>query len=130
MKYTAIVIIPFLFLFSQPQDDLAASMARGEETYNDYCIVCHMDKGQGLPGAFPPLAGSDYLLDKTDAAIRAVKYGQQGEIMVNGTVYNGIMTPLYLDDEEVVDVMNFVLNSWDNKAPMVTLDRVQSVEQE
>ncbi len=130
MKFKAILVVFALFLLSNMQDDLAASMARGEETYNDFCIACHMDKGQGLEGAFPPLAGADYLLEQTDASIRAVKYGQQGEITVNGTVYNGIMTPLYLDDEEVMDVMNFILNSWDNKAPMVTLERVKSIEEE
>ena len=37
-------------------------MARGESVYLANCSACHQPNGQGLPGAFPPLAQSDYLL--------------------------------------------------------------------
>ena len=119
-----------LFLFSGKQDDpLASSMKRGQEIYQDFCINCHMQEGEGVPGAFPPLAGADFLLNNREASIHAVKYGQKGEIVVNGETYNNIMTPLYLADEEVVDVMNFILNSWGNKGEMVTLEEVEAVEE-
>ncbi len=127
MRVSSFVLFA-LILFAFTQDDkLAASKARGEEIYMDYCIACHLDKGQGLEGVFPPLAQSDYLLNQTEASIRAVKFGMDGEITVNGIGYNGIMTPLYLEDDEVADVMNFILNSWGNKAPMVTVEQVQNV---
>ncbi|MDH3652618.1 MAG: cytochrome c [Saprospiraceae bacterium] len=129
MKIVGLLMLPLLLIYLQ-DDKLAASKERGEEIYNDFCITCHMAVGEGIPGAFPPLAGSDYLLEQTDAAIKAVKYGQEGPLTVNGTTYNGIMTPLYLEDDEVMDVMNFILNSWGNKAPYVTLEKVQSVARE
>lgn len=118
------------FLFSGKQDDpLASSMKRGQEIYQDFCINCHMQEGEGVPGAFPPLAGADFLLNNREESIHAVKYGQKGEIVVNGETYNNIMTPLYLADEEVVDVMNFILNSWGNKGEIVTLEEVEAVEE-
>ena len=41
--------------------DMANVMARGEAVYLSNCAACHQPTGQGLPGAFPPLAQSDFL---------------------------------------------------------------------
>ena len=128
----AIIIfgISAVVLFFHQDDKLAASIERGKEVYEDFCVACHQADGKGLPGAFPPLAQSDYLLEKREASIRAIKYGQQGEVVVNGVSYNAIMAPLYLADDEVADVMNYILNSWDNKGDFVSVEEVQKVEKE
>ena len=34
-------------------------MASGESLYMTHCAACHQPTGQGLPGAFPPLADSE-----------------------------------------------------------------------
>jgi mono/diheme cytochrome c family protein len=76
-----------------------------------------------------PSGPTDYLKD-TEAAIRAVKHGLQGEIIINGETYNNIMTPLGLDDQEVADVMNYILNSWGNEAEaMITEAKVAEVSE-
>ena len=41
---------------------LEQSIADGKEIYNDFCVQCHLDNGEGVSGVFPPLAKSDYLL--------------------------------------------------------------------
>ena len=132
-----IVIVVFLgLLFScnelpQHSPELKESMARGALVYEDFCMNCHMPKGEGVPGAFPPLAASDYLLKKRQESIRAVKYGLSGEITVNGKVYNSAMAALGLSDDEVVDVMNYVLNSWGNAdGKIVTTSEVSKIEKE
>lgn len=119
----------FIFLQFTQDERLVQSMKRGEEIYQDFCINCHMHEGEGVEGAFPPLAGSDYLLEKREASIHAVKYGQKGDIIVNGKKYNNIMLPLYLSDEEVADVLNYVLNSWGNKGEFVTVEEVEAVKE-
>lgn len=87
-----------------------------------------MENGEGVPYTFPPLANSDYLLQKRAESIKGVKYGRQGELIVNGVTYNNTMAPLGLEDEEVVDVMNYILNSWGNSSDkMVTLEEVKSI---
>lgn len=130
MKYWIISLVTACFVSFRQDNDLAASMERGKEIYEDFCIACHQADGKGLPGAFPPLANSDYLLNKREASIRAVKYGQQGEIVVNDVTYNAIMTPLYLADDEVADVMNYILHSWENKGgEMVTVEEVEKVKE-
>lgn len=115
---------------SETQDpDLKESMSRGEAVYLDFCIRCHMPSGEGVKGLYPPLANSDWLMNNRKASIHAIKYGQSGEIEVNGEFYNGIMAPMGLTDEEIADVMNYILNSWGNSAKaMVSAEEVAAVE--
>jgi len=108
---------------------LKESMQRGSEVYYDFCVTCHMEKGEGVAGTFPPLAKSDYLFQNREASIRGIKYGQSGELTVNGVTYNSIMTPMGLEDEEIADVMNFILNSWGNSSEhIVTTEEVTSIK--
>lgn len=111
------------------QTPLAISIQRGEQLYIDFCISCHGGDGKTDNPLYPPLAGSDYLLKNREASIRAVKFGQQGPIVVNGTTYNAVMAPLGLENDEVADVMNYILYSWGNKADKpVSEEEVAAVE--
>ncbi len=107
---------------------LEASIERGSEIYADFCVTCHMENGEGVAYTFPPLANSDYLLQNREKSIKGVKYGRRGELIVNGITYNNTMAPLGLEDEEVADVMNYILNSWGNSSgKIVTLDEVEAI---
>jgi len=112
------------------QDPLHESMERGGLVYTDFCMQCHLGNGKGVPGNFPPLAGSNWLKDKRTESIYGVKYGQKGEIEVNGVTYNGVMVPMGLSNEEIADVMNYVMNSWGNtQDKMVTETEVANIEE-
>lgn len=109
--------------------DLEESMQRGKDIYQDFCITCHMGGGEGLVGTFPPLAKSDYLMNNRTKSIHAIKYGMQGEITVNGIKYNSVMANLGLTDDEVADVMNYIINSWGNKNDkIVTVKEVSEIK--
>jgi nitrite reductase (NO-forming) len=96
-------------------------MERGKKVFLSVCFACHMQEGQGLPGVFPPLAGSDYLKADKDRAIRIPLKGLSGPITVNGKSYNNIMPPQsQLDDAQVADVLTYVMNSWGNYMGTVT----------
>lgn len=111
-----------------PQNSLQKSMERGGLLYTDFCMQCHLGNGKGIPNNFPPLAGSNWLTEKRTESIHAVKFGQSGEIEVNGVTYNGLMAPMGLSDEEVADVLNYVMNSWGNKQEkMVTPEEVGAI---
>ena len=105
-------IIQFIWL--QQNKPLKASITRGNEIYNDFCVQCHLDNGEGVAGIFPPLSNSDYLLNNIRESIYGIKYGMEGPITVNGELYDGIMVSQGLDNEEIADVMNYILNSWEN----------------
>ncbi|MEK6476503.1 cytochrome c [Catalinimonas sp. 4WD22] len=105
------------------------SIKLGQEIYSSYCVSCHMSEGQGVPGAFPPLAESDYLMADKERSIRTVMHGLEGEIVVNGKTYNNIMTPLGLTNEEIAHVLNYVRNSWGNEGEVVTFEEVEAVRE-
>ena len=53
------LLASFSFKSVDQSDALKKSMAAGKTTYDAVCLACHMDKGQGIPNVFPPLAKSD-----------------------------------------------------------------------
>lgn len=108
-------------------DDLKKSMLRGKKLYSVYCLACHMADGDGMAGAFPPLAGSDYLMEDVDRSIRQVLYGYIGPMVVNGITYNGEMTPFEgLEDQEIADILNYVRNSWGNSSKIIKAKQVKA----
>ncbi|MGB3589783.1 MAG: cytochrome c [Tunicatimonas sp.] len=114
----------------QTEPDLEESIKLGEEIYQGYCLACHMSEGEGIPGAFPPLAESDYLMADKTRSIQQVMHGSEGEMVVNGETYNGMMPPQPLSDEEIAHVLNFVRNSWGNEGEVVTFAEVKAVRDE
>ncbi|WP_018461489.1 c-type cytochrome [Thermus oshimai] len=116
MKKAGLLLTGFLAL------GLALAQADGAKVYGQYCATCHQAKGQGMPGAFPPLAGHvPEILAKKDGRdylIRVVLYGLQGEIQVKGAKYNGAMPSwAQLKDEEIAAVLNYIATAWGNKTP-------------
>jgi nitrite reductase (NO-forming) len=109
------------------EDALAKSIKEGKALYTSYCSMCHQPEGQGIAGAFPPLAKSDYLMADTKRAIGIVKNGLQGEITVNGKKYNNVMPAQALDDQQVAHVLNYVRNSWGNKGKIITAAEAKAV---
>ena len=101
--------------------DLKASIERGKPVYMQTCMVCHQMTGLGLPGAFPPLAGTEYTTGDGRRMVAMLLKGVQGPLKVNGVTYNNIMLPLDVqfpilkDDGKLADVINYVRNSFGNK---------------
>jgi nitrite reductase (NO-forming) len=95
---------------------LKESVERGKTVYESTCMSCHMAEGEGLEGAFPPLAGTGRLADK-GRLVKILYNGMSGPIKVKGKEYNMEMTPVaHLSDQEAADVLNYIRNSWGNKA--------------
>ncbi len=112
----------------QEKTDLQKSIERGREVYDGFCVQCHLPNGKGSKGIFPPLDGADWLKEKRKESIHAVKFGQSGEIVVNGVIYNNVMPPMGLSDREVADVMNYIMNSWSNtQDKKVTVGEVKAI---
>ena len=107
----------------------ADSMKRGQAVYSRTCIACHQPTGQGIPGAFPPLAGSEWVAKDASIAVRNIVNGMQGPITVKGVTYNSMMPAVTtLSDKEIADVVTYVSNSWGNTGPTVTEDEVKAIK--
>lgn len=105
------------------------SIVAGEEIYQDFCLQCHLTTGAGVSGVFPPLKDSDYLMNNIDKSIAGIKFGLKGEIVVNDENYDGVMAKQGLDDEEIADVMNYILNQWGNSYDaQITTQQVSEVQ--
>ena len=94
----------------------AGSMpADGATVYNGNCVACHQSNGRGLAGAFPPLNGSEWVLTDTRIPAQILVHGVQGEMVVMGKTYNGVMPSMaHLSDGELAAVLNYIRNSWSN----------------
>ena len=89
--------------------------ASGADDYAANCAACHQADGRGLPGAFPPLRGSDFLMADVDRAIGVVLGGYTGELVVNDETYRGMMPPMgYLSDETVAGILSHVLTEFND----------------
>lgn len=106
------------------QDQVLAGKALFEGT----CSVCHQSNGAGLPGVFPPLTKSDYLNADHQRAIKVVLQGLSGKVTVNGSEFNSVMPPMnQLNDDEVANILTYILNSWDNKGGQIKSDDVKAI---
>lgn len=113
------------------QEEPDAPMQQGRAIYLANCAACHGPTGDGLPGAFPPLAGSDYLRDNREAAIKGIINGQQGPIVVNGQTYNGVMPGFgHLSDDAIAAVTNYILSSWGNDLGQVSAEEIAALRSE
>lgn len=132
MKSVLLIYLSFCFiavLNLKAQKSKSESIKNGTELYRDFCYRCHGFKGEGLSALIPPLKSSDYLLNNIDLSIAGLKYGLKGEIIVNGKKYNSYMAYQGLENEEIADIMNYILNEWGNKSEeFITSERVDKIE--
>jgi len=93
----------------------------GKPVYMANCATCHQANGGGVPGAFPPLAHSEWVNGSEERVVRIVLHGLQGPIKVAGNDYNNVMAPLggVLKDEQIANVLSYIRQEWGNSAPEV-----------
>ena len=106
-------------------------MEKGKAVYLANCAACHQPDGTGLKGAFPPLAGSDYLQGDRKQVMTAALFGLSGPITVNGEQYNGVMPSMgHLSDEDLAAALTFVWGSWGNTGSAVSVEEVAALRAE
>jgi len=117
-----------LFATASP---IAAASDDGKKAYEANCQACHQPNGQGLAGAFPPLANNPNVTADKLHVVRTILKGMSGPLEVNGQKYNAVMPPMqHISDEDIADISNYVLSSWGNKGGKVSEDEVENVRVE
>ncbi len=99
----------------------------GHRIFSQTCFACHQANGEGIKGAFPPLAKSDYLNADKNRAIETVVHGRTGEIQVNGEKINSVMPAQGLSDEDIANVLTYIYSAWGNSKKTVTPQEVKTV---
>jgi mono/diheme cytochrome c family protein len=116
------------------QDDLKTSAERGKAIFMVTCMACHQPTGLGIPGAFPPLDGSEYVVGDPRRLVALVIKGYQGPITVKGVNFNNILIavdtqfPQLKENAKLADVLNYIRTAWSNKADTaITSDFISKV---
>jgi mono/diheme cytochrome c family protein len=89
------------------------------------CVACHQTTGLGIPGVFPPLAGSEWVLGSDKILVLIPLHGITGPVQVKGAKYVGAM-PVFstLSDAEIAAVLTYVRSQWGNSAAPVSASTV------
>ena len=112
-----------------PSGDKAdAKYPEGAKIFKEKCAVCHQITGMGVPGAFPPLKGSDYLKANIKGALTHVLNGSNEAVTVNGVSYSIPMPPQVDNHKDAVSVVNYILNAWGNNYGTVTLEEAKAIK--
>lgn len=110
-----------------PTETGEQNLIDGGKVYTTNCASCHQANGQGVAGAFPPLAKSSWVTENKKTPIRILLLGIQGEIEVSGSQYNGLMPSFgnTLSDAEIAAVLSHIRSSWGNQAEAISETDVQ-----
>lgn len=86
-----------------------------------------MENGEGLRGLIPPLANSDYLKKNRDRLACIIRYGMEGEIVVNGKSYNQPMAGIpQISEADIANVLNFINESWGNNDKFIPHEAIKA----
>ena len=95
-----------------------AAPLNGADLFKRKCSACHQLTGQGIPGAFPALAGDKFVLTKDDREIiKTVLNGRGGMPSFAAST----------DDATLAAILTYIRSSWGNHAPAVTVQTVSTV---
>jgi len=103
----------------------------GESVFSTTCAACHQATGAGIPGVFPPLANSPWVLGRDTVLVKIVLLGLQGPVVVNGTTYQGAMPSwrASLSDRQIAAVTSYIRSSWGNTAGVISPQLVGALRQ-
>jgi mono/diheme cytochrome c family protein len=113
-----------------PAIDMNDPSALGKLIYTRNCILCHQANGEGIPGIYPPLAGSEWVLARDGRGdnhlVSIALHGLQGPVEVAGRTFNNAMPGWKaMRDDEIAAVLTYIRSQWGNSASPVTAEYVR-----
>src|SRR5881398_3485413 len=106
---------------------------RGKKVFTANCQTCHQANGLGVPGQYPPLAGSEFTTGGSRRPAMIVLKGLQGPVTVKGQKFgSAVMQPWdkTLTDQKIADVLTYERSEWGNSASPVTAEQVAALRKE
>jgi cytochrome c551 len=128
--HLAVLVAFVLFLTSCGSKDpkFQQYYAQGEVLYVKHCSNCHQKDGSGLGLVYPPLNKSDFMAKNFHEVICLMKYGREGELVVNGNSYNQRMPGnALLSDLEIAEIATYIYNTWDNQKNLISVQQTQQI---
>src|SRR5437763_10644937 len=106
---------------------------RGKKVFLANCATCHQATGLGVPGQYPPLAGSEFTTGGSRRPAMIVLKGLQGPVKVKGQQYgSAVMQPWdkTLTDQKIADVLTYERSDWGNSASPVIAEQITALRKE
>src|SRR5436190_8462065 len=106
---------------------------RGKKIFAANCQTCHQASGLGVPGQYPPLAGSEFTTGGSRRPAMIVLKGLQGPVTVKGQQFGtAVMQPWdkTLTDQKIADVLTYERSEWGNNASPVTAEQIAALRKE
>ena len=106
---------------------------RGKKIFAANCQTCHQANGLGVPGQYPPLAGSEFTTGGSKRPAMIVLKGLQGPVTVKGQKFgSAVMQPWdkTLTDQKIADVLTYERSEWGNSASPVTAEQIAALRKE
>lgn len=107
-------------------------VSAGQDVFRRNCQACHQQDGGGMPNAFPPIVGSEWVTGPEETVGHVLLNGLHGQITVAGATYNGAM-PAWrdvLNDHEIAAVATYIRQWAPNQAPALTPETVARLRRE
>jgi mono/diheme cytochrome c family protein len=114
-------------------EEVLTPAQRGKKIFAANCQTCHQANGQGVPGQYPPLAGSEFTTGGSRRMGMIVLKGLQGPVKVKGQMYgSAVMQPWdkTLTDQKIADVMTYERSEWGNTASPVSAEQIAALRKE
>jgi mono/diheme cytochrome c family protein len=105
----------------------------GKKIFSANCQTCHQANGLGVPGQYPPLAGSEFTTGGSRRPAMIVLKGLQGPVTVKGQKFGtAVMQPWdkTLTDQKIADVLTYERSEWGNNASAVTAAQIAALRKE
>jgi len=101
----------------------------GKQVFSTTCAACHQATGEGVPGVYPPLAGSEWVTGDEAKVVRILLHGVTGPIEVAGETFNSMMPPwgATLKDADIAAVLTYARSTWGNKGTPITAAKVAAI---
>lgn len=106
---------------------------RGKKIFSANCATCHQANGQGVAGQYPPLVGSEYVINGSRRPGMILLKGLQGPLKVKGAQYgSAVMQPWdkTLNDQKIADVLTYIRSEWGNTAPPISAEGIAALRKE
>ncbi|MBU6427582.1 MAG: cytochrome c oxidase subunit II [Cyanobacteria bacterium REEB65] len=110
-----------------PMSPLALA-AKGKDVFTRNCAACHQSTGLGVPGTFPPIAGSEIANGNPAKQLDIVIHGKSGPLSVKGLTYDGVMPAwkAQLSAADVAAVVTYERTSFGNHGGSVTIAQAKA----
>lgn len=101
---------------------------KGALSFEVNCSACHGVQGEGINGMIPAFAGNRSMLNDPTNMISAMLNGTRAaNTSVRPTAAGMPAFDWKMSDQQMADVLNYVRNSWGNKASEVTPEQVAAM---